>query len=146
MTILPLYYCYECGHINQTGVYSIVNGSENKELAELYLAWMGYPENAVQVSNYITYGPLHPEAVALAPSVLDPAIVEALPTSPIALEKVIIMDEFWLGTNLKRGPEDDREVPATAAGVIDTSGRRRTLDTKNRNAAEEAHASSAPVR
>ncbi len=99
----PLYYCYECGHINQTGVYAIVNGSENKELAELYLAWMGFPENAVEVSNYITYGPLHPEAVALAPSVLDPAIVEALPTSPIALEKVIIMDEFWLGTNLNEG-------------------------------------------
>ena len=99
----PLYYCYECGHINQTGVYSIVNGSENKELAELYLAWMGFPENAVQVSNYITYGPLHPDAVALAPSVLDAAIVDALPTSPIALEKVIIMDEYWLGTNLNEG-------------------------------------------
>ena len=99
----PLYYCYECGHINQTGVYSIVNGSENKDLAELYLAWMGFPENAVEVSNYITYGPLHPDAVALAPSVLDAAIVDALPTSPIALEKVIIMDEFWLGTNLNEG-------------------------------------------
>ena len=99
----PLYYCYECGHINQTGVYSIPKGSPNQELAELYMAWMGYPENAVQVSNYITYGPLHADAVALAQEVIDPAIVEALPTSPIALEKVIIMDEYWLGTNLDSG-------------------------------------------
>ena len=99
----PLYYCYECGHINQTGVYSIVKGSPNKELAELYLAWMGFPENAVQVSNYITYGPLHADAVALAPSVLAPEIVDALPTSPIALEKVVLMDEYWLGTNLDDG-------------------------------------------
>ncbi len=99
----PLYYCYECGHINQTGVYSIPKGSPNKDLAELYMAWMGYPENAVQVSNYITYGPLHAEAVKLAAEVIDPAIVNDLPTSPKALEKVIIMDEYWLGTNLDSG-------------------------------------------
>ena len=99
----PLYYCYECGHINQTGVYSIPEGSPNQELAELYMAWMGYPENAVQVSNYITYGPLHAEAVKLAADVIDPAILNDLPTSPIALEKVIIMDEYWLGTNLDAG-------------------------------------------
>ena len=99
----PLYYCYECGHINQTGVYSVPKGSPNLELAELYMAWMGYPENAVQVSNYITYGPLHADAVILAQEVIDPAIVDALPTSPIALEKVIIMDEYWLGTNLDEG-------------------------------------------
>ena len=99
----PLYYCYECGHINQTGVYSIPEGSPNQVLAELYMAWMGYPENAVQVSNYITYGPLHAEAVKLAAEVIDPAILNDLPTSPIALEKVIIMDEYWLGTNLDAG-------------------------------------------
>lgn len=67
------------------------------------MAWMGYPENAVQVSNYITYGPLHAEAVKLAAEVIDPAILNDLPTSPIALEKVIIMDEYWLGTNLDAG-------------------------------------------
>ena len=99
----PLYYCYECGHINQTGVYAIPKGSPNKDLAELYMAWMGYPENAVQISNYITYGPLNSEAVALTRSVIDPAIVDALPTSPIALEKVILMDEYWLSTNLDAG-------------------------------------------
>ena len=99
----PLYYCYECGHINQTGVYSVPKGSPNQDLAELYMAWMGYPTNAVEVSNYITYGPLHAEAVKLTSERIDPAIVNDLPTAPKALEKVIIMDEYWLGTNLDAG-------------------------------------------
>ena len=99
----PLYYCYECGHVNQTGVYAIPKGSPNKELAELYIAWMGHPENAVQVSNYITYGPLHSEAVALAQEVIDPTIADALSTSPRAMEKVILIDEYWLNANLDAG-------------------------------------------
>jgi putative spermidine/putrescine transport system substrate-binding protein len=98
-----LYYCFECGHINQTGVYAIPKGSPNKDLAELYLAWSGQPINAIEVSKYITYGPLHKDAVVLASEVLPPEIVANLPTSPIALGAMVIMDEKWLGENLGAG-------------------------------------------
>ena len=95
-----LYYCYECGHINQTGVFYIVKGSPNKTLAELYIAWTGFPERAVQAARYIAYGPLHADAIALVPSVLSEAAADALPTSQVALESAVLMDEKWLGTNL----------------------------------------------
>ena len=95
-----LYYCYECGHINQTGVFYIVKGSPNKTLAELYIAWTGFPERAVQAARYIAYGPLHADAIALVPSVLSKAAADALPTSQIALETAVLMDEKWLGLNL----------------------------------------------
>ena len=98
-----LYYCFECGHINQTGVYAIPKGSPNKDIAELYLAWSGEPVNALQVSKYITYGPLHKDAVALAAEVLPAEIIANLPTSPIALGAMVIMDEKWLGENLGAG-------------------------------------------
>ena len=95
--------CFECGHINQTGVYAIPKGSPNKDIAELYLAWSGEPVNALQVSKYITYGPLHKDAVALAAEVLPAEIIANLPTSPIALGAMVIMDEKWLGENLGAG-------------------------------------------
>lgn len=98
-----LYFCFECGHINQTGVYSIPKGSPNKDLAELYLAWSGAPINVLEVSRYITYGPLHKDAVALASDLLPDEIVANLPTSPIALENMVILDEKWLGENLGEG-------------------------------------------
>jgi putative spermidine/putrescine transport system substrate-binding protein len=99
-----LYYCYECGHINQTGVYSIIKGSPRKELAELYLAWWGYPENAVRVSTYIPFGQLHKDAIVmLSETITDPDYLAALPTSPVAVQNMVIMDEKWLGQNLDKG-------------------------------------------
>ncbi|MCH7996250.1 MAG: extracellular solute-binding protein [Chloroflexi bacterium] len=95
-----LYYCYECGHLNQTDVFYITKGSTKKHLAELYIAWGGFPTNVVEMSNYITYGPMHRDALALVESRIAPEIIDALPTSPIALEKVVVGDEEWLGTNL----------------------------------------------
>ncbi len=95
-----LYYCYECGHLNQTDVFYITKGSTKKHLAELYIAWTGFPVNAVEVSNFITYGPMHADALLLVESRVKTEIIAALPTSPIALEKMVVVDEQWLGTNL----------------------------------------------
>ena len=94
-----LYYCYECGHLNQTDVFYIVKGSPNKHLAELYLAWMGFPEIGFEMSRYITYGPMHADALPFV-STLPADLIAALPTSPLALEKMVVVDEKWLGTNL----------------------------------------------
>ena len=38
--------------------------------------------------------------MALQTEYLDREIIDALPTSPKALEKVVIVDEVWLGVNL----------------------------------------------
>jgi putative spermidine/putrescine transport system substrate-binding protein len=95
-----LEYCYECGHLNQTDVFYIPLGSPNKELAELFIAWTAKPEINVEVSNYITYGPMTVQAMGLLSDHVPQEIIDALPTSPKALESVVIVDEVWLGTNL----------------------------------------------
>ena len=97
-----LYYCYECGHINQTSVFAILKGAPNKEVAELYLAWIGFPEIGFEISKYITYGPIHADALPFVQT-LPQNLIDALPTSPIALEKMLVIDEVWLGTNLSAG-------------------------------------------
>jgi hypothetical protein len=55
--------------------------------------------NAFQISKYITYGPIHSESLPFV-STLPADLVAALPTSPIALEKMVIVDEKWLSLNL----------------------------------------------
>ena len=95
-----LHYCYECGHLNQTDVFYIPKGSPNKELAELFISWTAEPHINVLMSHYITYGPLNLQALPLVPEVIAPEIVANLPTSPVALEKAVVVDEVWLGTNL----------------------------------------------
>ena len=87
-----LYYCYECGHINQTGVYSILKGSPNQELAELYMAWIGFPVNAARITNHIAYGPLSREAAVPAEEMIYPEFTNALPTSPVAMKRVVLLD------------------------------------------------------
>ena len=95
-----IHYCYECGHLTQTDVFYIPKGSSNKTLAELFIAWTGHPEINVEISNYITYGPLNTHALPLTAGRVHPNIIAALPTSPMALERGVIVDEVWLGTNL----------------------------------------------
>ena len=95
-----IHYCFECGHLNQTDVFYIPKGSRNKTLAELFISWTAEPHINVAMSHYITYGPLNQQALPLVPQVIDPVIAAALPTSPIALERSVVVDEVWLGANL----------------------------------------------
>ncbi len=95
-----VHYCFECGHLTQTDVFYIPKGSPNKTLAELFIAWTGHPQVNVEISNYIPYGPLNTDALPLTQSRVNPSLIPALPTSPIALEKAVIVDEKWLGANL----------------------------------------------
>ena len=95
-----LHYCYECGHLNQTDVFYIPKGSPNKLLAELFIAWTAKPEVNGEMSNYITYGPLNTDALPLMAGAVPQDTIDALPTSPAALEKAVVVDEVWLGTNL----------------------------------------------
>ena len=95
-----IHYCFECGHLTQTDVFYIPKGSPNKTLAELFIAWTGYPDINVEISNYITYGPLNTHALPLTAGRVHPNIIAALPTSPMALQRGVIVDEVWLGTNI----------------------------------------------
>ena len=96
-----LHYCFECGHLNQTDVFYIPKGSPNKELAELFISWTAEPHINVEMIKYITYGPLNLQALPLVNTdVVDQLTIDNLPTSPSALEKAVVVDEVWLGTNL----------------------------------------------
>ena len=109
------FFCFDCGHIVQTGVYASPLGTPKKNLAELYMAWIGFPEIAVEISKLIAYGPLHNDAIALANEILDDDWKAKLPTSPAALKQMVIMDEYWLGHNLDKGQMlVERFIEATA--------------------------------
>ena len=96
-----IHYCYECGHLNQTDVFYIPKGSPNKTLAELFISWTAEAHINVNMVNYISYGPLNLQTLPLlTPDRFDPQIIADLPTSPIALEKAVLVDEVWLGANL----------------------------------------------
>ena len=96
-----LHYCFECGHLNQTDVFYIPKGSPNKTLAELFISWTAEPHINVEMIKYITYGPLNLQALPLVNTdVVDQLTIDNLPTSPSALEKAVVVDEVWLGTNL----------------------------------------------
>ena len=96
-----IHYCFECGHLNQTDVFYIPKGSSNKTLAELFISWTAEPHINVNMVNYISYGPLNLQTLPLlTPDRFDPQIIADLPTSPIVLEKAVLVDEVWLGANL----------------------------------------------
>ena len=53
--------------------------------------------------KWITYGPLNFQALPLVNTDLEgvsQTLIDNLPTSPSALEKAVVVDEVWLGTNL----------------------------------------------
>ncbi|MEE9198570.1 MAG: extracellular solute-binding protein [Dehalococcoidia bacterium] len=94
----PIYYCFECGHLMQMESYYIPKGSPNKELAELFIAWMGFPEQAMRIALFITYGPLNQDALPFLEAVASPELLAAMSTS--YPESAIVVDENWLGTNV----------------------------------------------
>ena len=71
----------------------------NKTLAELFIAWTGHPHINVRMSNYIPYGPLNTNALPLLPQTLSAERIDALPTSPHALQSAVLLDEKWLAEN-----------------------------------------------
>ena len=87
----------------QTDVFYIPKGSPNKELAELFISWTAEPHINVEMIKYITYGPLNLQALPLVTTDLegvDQTLLDNLPTSPANLDKAVVVDEIWLGTNL----------------------------------------------
>ena len=97
-----IYYCFECGHLLQAGVFSIPKGTPNKELAELFIAWTGQPEINLEISKYLPYGLLNSQALPLLYESIDATRMDMLATSPRALENAVNVDGVWLEMNLER--------------------------------------------
>ncbi|MEE9199739.1 MAG: extracellular solute-binding protein [Dehalococcoidia bacterium] len=93
-------FVWEAGHLLQTDVFYTPRGNPNLLLTELFFAWTGFPQINVEMSNYITYGPLSLAALPLVATQVDPRVVPELPTSPKALPFAVILDEQWMGTKL----------------------------------------------
>ena len=98
----PLAVCWECGHIINYGGWLMVNGMkelhpERYELGNLVIAWVTFAENNVQVSKYISYGPVNRKAIPLLDDPAFDNVRDELPTSAANAPYGIILDEIYLG-------------------------------------------------
>lgn len=90
-----IHYCYECGHVNRSSVFAIPKDAPTRTLAELFIAWTGHPQINVRISNYIPYGPLNTNSLPLLEQTLSAERLAALPTSPEALRRAVLLDDGW---------------------------------------------------
>ncbi|MEE9323999.1 MAG: extracellular solute-binding protein [Dehalococcoidia bacterium] len=98
----PIAICWECGYTIATDDWLIPLGAPNKELAELVIAWASFPEIQVQVSKYITYGPVNLAAIPLLADVVSAEVLAELPSAPQNVPFAVLEDELWMGENWDR--------------------------------------------
>ena len=98
----PITICWECGYLLSSDANVIPNGLKEQdpnqfELAQLVLAWISLPEISVEVSKYISYGPVNLDAVPLLNGPGFEAVKGQLPTSPENIPFAILEHEEWTG-------------------------------------------------
>ena len=98
----PLGICWECGHIINISGWDMVNGMkemhpERYELGNLVIAWVTFAEINVQMSKYISYGPVNRKAIPLLDDPAFDDVRDELPTSAANAPYGIILDEVYLG-------------------------------------------------
>lgn len=76
-----------------TDCLAIPKGAPNKDLAMKMIAEMSTAEAQANLTKYITYGPVIPEAFDLG--IIDPETARLLPTHPDYLSKLIVQDIGW---------------------------------------------------
>ena len=101
----PIRVCWECGHIINVSGHALPRGMkelypERYELANLYLAWVTFPEINAQLSKYISYGPVNRKAIPLLEAPEFDEVRDHLPTSGANAPYGIVLDEVYLGENL----------------------------------------------
>ncbi len=101
----PIRVCWECGHLINLSGYALPNGMkelypERYELANLYMAWISFPEINSQLSKYISYGPVNRKAIPLLDAPEFDEVRDHLPTSGANAPYGIVLDEVYLGENL----------------------------------------------
>ena len=101
----PIRVCWECGHIINVSGFALPKGMkelypERYELANLYMAWINFPEINAQLSKYISYGPVNRKAIPLLEAPEFDEVRDHLPTSGANAPYGIVLDEVYLGENL----------------------------------------------
>ncbi len=101
----PIRVCWECGHIINVSGHALPRGMkelypERYELANLYLAWVTFPEINAQLSKYISYGPVNRKSIAILDGPEFDDVRDHLPTSGANAPYGIVLDEVYLGQNL----------------------------------------------
>jgi len=92
----PLRICWECGFSLHIDYYQIPTGAPNKDVAQLFIAWTALPSVNVQLSKYISYGPINKEAIAALPEVVDPRTLKELPSSSDNLPYAVLVNfAYW---------------------------------------------------
>ena len=106
----PIRVCWECGHLINISGLDMVNGlkelhPDRYELANLVIAWATFPEINVQVSKYISYGPVNRKAIPLLDAPEFDHVRDHLPTSGANAPYGIMLDEIYLGGILEWAEE-----------------------------------------
>ena len=101
----PIRVCWECGHIINVSGHALPRGMkelypERYELANLYMAWITFPEINAQLSKYISYGPVNRKSIAILDGPEFDDVRDHLPTSGANAPYGIVLDEVYLGQNL----------------------------------------------
>ncbi len=94
----PVKICWECGHVMNTGVWSIIKGLNDQDprafvLAQLYMAWAALPENNVRMAQFIAYGPINSRSLPYLNDRRYSHVRDDLPSSSTNLPYAIFEDE-----------------------------------------------------
>ncbi|MDZ4737703.1 MAG: ABC transporter substrate-binding protein [Rhodospirillaceae bacterium] len=71
--------------------FAIPKGTPRLETAYKFLAFSSAPEQMAENSKYISYGPVHQDAIQF----IAPEILKDLPTAPENSSNVLYVDSFW---------------------------------------------------
>ncbi len=106
----PINICWECGHVMDADYYFVPNGlkeadAERWEMAQLFLAWMSFPDVNARESLYIPYGPVNQKALPLLEGSEWDHIRDALPTAPDNARYGVFLDSSWAGATADAAQE-----------------------------------------
>ena len=106
----PINICWECGHVMDADYYFVPNGlkeldAERWEMAQLFLAWMSFPDVNARESLYIPYGPVNQKALPLLADSAWDHIRDALPTAPDNAQYGLFLDSSWAGATADAAQE-----------------------------------------
>lgn len=83
--------------------FGIPKGAPNKELAMQFLAEVSKPQYQANLPFHITYGPTNRKAYDITTA--SQALLEALPSHPKNVEKMLAVDIEWYAKNKSRAQE-----------------------------------------
>jgi len=106
----PINICWECGFVMDADYYFVPNGlkeldAERWKLAQLFLAWMSFPDINARESLYIPYGPVNTKSLPYLEGSDWDHIRDSLPTNPENAAYGFFLDSKWAGTSADAAQE-----------------------------------------